>query len=1015
MDKKKFFILDGSSLLYRAYYALPLLEAEAGVYTNAVVGFSNMLVRLLTDWQPDYLAIAFDKGKHTFRTDMFADYKGTRKPMPDELRSQVPMLHEMAEAWGVPLIELAGYEADDIIGTLANKAVAQGMAAYVVTGDRDALQLIRPDLTVLFTKKGISEMTVYDAAAFQAEYEGLDPIQLIDLKGLMGDTSDNIPGVPKVGPKTAVKLIAAYGSVEQVLLHIEEISGRALKERLRDNQQQAVLSKQLAAIRLDVPVEFAGADFALQINSAVLNSFYTKYNIRSMLRHVKKLAELYNTHGNIHDNASDNIRDSIDGTNGIDGIDDIDGGKRGSREGASSTSDTSMGQSGQAELPRAAVLFSRQEGAALAKKAAKAGQVYIMPAFEGRAPHKRLLAVTAALPVKKSGASFSEFGNFVELYYLPCEQAQGAVEKGGMESLFAGLEQENGTDVAVRAANPAWTAFLPVLADGKIIKYLHGLKGFYQSGIELSGRLVDLELVGYLLNPSAAKYGVEALAERYGTDIPDMPDISDISDIPAAANGTGGTDVINRIDGIDGRDKTDRADKNDRTDKNDINDKNDTADVTAVPDIRIWQCFVLTDVAGIMTDKLAALGMTKLYEELELPLVRVLADMEQAGIRVNRQKLQQQTVETGKKIQALEQEIYNLAGRKFNIASPKQLGEVLFEGLQLPVIKKTKTGYSTNVEVLNELYSLHPIIEKILDYRLWTKLKSTYLDGIAPLINEADGRVHTTFNQTVTATGRLSSSEPNLQNIPVRRQEGRHIRELFEPGEGYDMLLSADYSQIELRVLADMSQDENFLRAFRHQEDVHARTAAEVFGVPMAEVGADLRRKAKAVNFGIVYGISDYGLAQDLHIPREEAKEYIERYFARCQGIKAFIDRTVAEAKEKGYVLTMYGRRRDLPAIRSSNYNQRSLAERMAMNTPIQGTAADIIKLAMLRAHKALGEAGLKSRILLQVHDELVLEVKQEELAQVEAILREAMEQAASLSVPLTIDINTGRNWAAAK
>ena len=395
--------------------------------------------------------------------------------------------------------------------------------------------------------------------------------------------------------------------------------------------------------------------------------------------------------------------------------------------------------------------------------------------------------------------------------------------------------------------------------------------------------------------------------------------------------------------------------------------------------------------------------------------MRVLADMELAGIRVNCRKLQQQTEQVAEKIAALAKEIHSLAGREFNISSPKQLGEVLFDDLKLPVIKKTKTGYSTNVEVLNELYNQHPIIGKILDYRLWTKLKSTYLDGIAPLIDSSTCRVHTTFNQTVTATGRLSSSEPNLQNIPVRREEGRHIRELFEPGEGYDLLLSADYSQIELRVLADMSQDENFLRAFRQQEDVHARTAAEVFGVAIDEVNGELRRKAKAVNFGIVYGISDYGLAQDLHIPRAEAKDYIDKYFAKCQGVKSFIDKVVAEAKENGYVLTRYGRRRDLPAIRSSNFNQRSLAERMAMNTPIQGTAADIIKLAMIRADRALRNAGLKSRILLQVHDELVLEVTKDELAQVKVLLQEAMEKAAELSVPLTIDINTGENWAEAK
>lgn len=916
MNKQKFFILDGSSLLYRAYYALPLLESGAGVYTNAIVGFSNMLVKLLNDWRPDYLAIAFDKGKHTFRTDMFAEYKGTRKPMPEELRSQVPMLHELAEAWGVPLLELEGYEADDIIGTLANKAVAQGMKAYVVTGDRDALQLVKPDLTVLFTKKGISDLAVYDEAAFQAEYEGLDPIQLIDLKGLMGDTSDNIPGVPKVGPKTAMKLIAAYGSVEQVLLHIEEISGKALKERLRENQQQAVLSKQLATIKLDVPVEFDRESFALGLDGEALNKFYGRYDIRSILRYVKKLASMY-----------------AGGTAGHSGAE---------------------GDEAARKLLEITLLQTEKEGRSLARKAAKCGSIYLVPVAEGKVPRRRLLAVAVALA--------DAGGKSPELYYFSCNE--DGCDDGGMDSLFAGMEiaEADQEPAAAVAKNHAWAAFAAALSNEKITKYLHGMKEFYLAGIEMSGRVVDLELTGYLLNPSASRYAVEDLAERYGS-----------------------SNVIEKADGWQ------------------------------QAELAGWQCLVLADVAKVMTDKLAALGMTKLYEEIELPLVRVLADMELAGIRVNCRKLQQQTEQVAEKIAALAKEIHSLAGREFNISSPKQLGEVLFEDLKLPVIKKTKTGYSTDVEVLNELYNKHPIISKILDYRLWTKLKSTYLDGIAPLIDSRTCRVHTTFNQTVTATGRLSSSEPNLQNIPVRREEGRHIRELFEPGEGYDLLLSADYSQIELRVLADMSQDENFLRAFRQQEDVHARTAAEVFGVAIDEVNGELRRKAKAVNFGIVYGISDYGLAQDLHIPRAEAKDYIDKYFAKCQGVKSFIDKVVAEAKENGYVLTRYGRRRDLPAIRSSNFNQRSLAERMAMNTPIQGTAADIIKLAMIRADRALRNAGLKSRILLQVHDELVLEVTKDELAQVKVLLQEAMEKAAELSVPLTIDINTGENWAEAK
>ena len=895
MDKKKFFILDGSSLLYRAFYALPLLETESGVYTNAIVGFSNMLFKLLTDWQPAALVIAFDKGKHTFRTDMFADYKGTRKPMPEELRSQVPLLHEMAEAWNIPLVEMAGYEADDIIGTLANKAVEAGMSAYVVTGDRDALQLVKPDLTVLFTKKGISDIVLYDEAKFQEEYQGLSPVQLIDLKGLMGDNSDNIPGVPKVGPKTAMKLIAAYGSVEQVLLHIEEISGKALQERLRDNQQQAVLSKKLATIKLDVPVAYQEAEFALDAKAGALTAFYQKYQMRSLARQVGKLV-------------------------------DIIGGEAGEEQEAEAQPLLAMPQ-----MKEATALEAGRE---MYQQAVKAGKAFVMGDFQGAVPHKKLVAAAVVI------------GS--QLYYCPMSKE----EIHGMDTLFGDLEPE---------VNPGWEYVLKLLADKDVAKYICDAKGFYHSGIQLVGNIWDASLMGYLLNPASNKYTMLELIHSYDAGLQEPEEAW--------------------------------------TDSMKLG----------------WQCYGLAQIGERLQKKLMLFDLLPLYQEIEFPLVQVLAAMEQAGIYLNRESLACQTREAGSIIADLEQEIYDLAGRQFNIASPKQLGVILFEELGLPVIKKTKTGYSTNVEVLNELYNLHPIIEKILAYRQWTKLKSTYMDGIAPLIDREDGRVHTSFNQTATATGRLSSSDPNLQNIPVRRQEGRHIREMFEPGQGYDLLVSADYSQIELRVLADMSQDENFLRAFRHNEDVHARTAAEVFGVAVEDVDSELRRKAKAVNFGIIYGMSDFGLAQDLHISRKEAKEYINKYFAKCQGVKAFIDKVVTEAHDNGYVVTKFGRRRDLPEIRSTNFQRRSLAERMAMNTPIQGTAADIIKLAMIRTYKALQEAGLKSRMLLQVHDELVLEVPQEELPQVKDLLKQSMEQAAELQVPLTIDINAGKNWAEAK
>ncbi|WP_027407028.1 DNA polymerase I [Anaerovibrio sp. RM50] len=888
--KKKFFILDGSSLLYRAFYALPLLESKSGEFTNAIYGFSNMLVKLMTEWKPDYLVIAFDAGKKTFRNEMFSEYKGTRKPTPPELLSQIPLLHEMAKAWGISLVELPGYEADDIIGTLANKAVDNGCEAYVVTGDKDALQLVKADLSVLFTKKGISELKKYDVEAFHEEYDGLDPIQLIDMKGLMGDTSDNIPGVPGVGPKTASKLLAAYGSVEEVLLHIEEIAGKKLQENIRENQQMAILSKKLATICLEVPVEFDGDAFRITTDGNELTRFYTRYNIKSMLKAIQPFI------------------------------------------GEAETTETVSGP----ELPDWVTIKDCAEMEALIEECRQAGKVYISASFDGKVP---------SVSVRGLGISVNGKGYYADVY-------SESKDEFAQDSLFF---DENASE------NQLLSVFRELLADDSVEKYIHGLKKYYHSGLEIKGKIYDMELMGYLLNPVSSKYDVAELVSAY---------------LPTLGIPEKGADPGN---------------------------------------IMVWQAYALALLGEDMLQTLQDKELDKLYWDMELPLVEVLADMEKCGIHVNRKNIHEQSIAVGKTIAELEKEIHELAGTDFNVNSPKQLGEVLFEKLGLPVIKKTKTGYSTNAEALNQLKGEHPVIEKILSYRLWTKLKSTYLDGISQLIDGKTNRVHTSFNQTVTATGRLSSSDPNLQNIPVRTEEGKKIRQLFEPGEGYDYLLSADYSQIELRVLAHMSQDESFIKAFNNNEDIHARTAAEVFGIPMEEVTPKHRRSAKAVNFGIVYGISDYGLSQDLGITRKEAAGYIESYFEKCKGVKSFIDKVVEDAHSKGYVQTAYGRRRELTSINSSNYMQRMLAERMAMNTPIQGTAADIIKLAMIKAHKMIKEAKLKSRILLQVHDELVLEVVESEVDTVKGILKDAMENIASLSVPLSIDINMGKNWAEAK
>lgn len=870
--QKRFLVLDGSSLIFRAFYALPGLSDSHGQPTGAIFGFSNMLTKLMAEQQPDLMVLAFDKSRHTFRTERYADYKGTRDKTPEELLSQFPLLREFAANMGIPFLEKDNYEADDIIGTLATQAAAKGYDVRVITGDRDALQFVRPNLRVLLTKKGISEIKDYDTAAFEEEY-GFEPLKLIDLKGLMGDTSDNIPGVPGVGPKTASKLLLAYGSVENVLAHVGEVSGKKLKENLQTYADQARLSKELATIELHVPdLAFAEEDYRIQPDMEKMQAFCDDHELRAVWRNFERLygpAELAL---------------------------DLDGGENGA-----TAQDLS---------------YDLWDEAAV-KTAAKAPYLAVSGIFSGLAPFASLegLAIVAGPDAEKAGFVARDSAAFPALLQL-LESDQQAV--------------------------------------------VFGLKRYDQAGLRGQKAFFDVELAAYLLEPERSKYALSELSQKYLQEA--APESFD--DEKAQA---------------------------------------------------VWEAKAISRLYPLLGAKLEEEKLTHLMDTIELPLVEVLAAMEQNGVYVNRAHLAEKTEEVADRLQKIEASIYEMAGHDFNLNSPKQLGVVLFEELGLPVRKKTKTGYSTNAEVLESLRLEHPIIEQILAYRLWSKLKSTYLDGIAGLIRTDTGRVHTSFNQTVTATGRLSSSDPNLQNIPVRTEEGRMIRALFEPGEGYDCLLSADYSQIELRLLAHMSGDENFIDAFKRGQDIHARTAAEVFGIPLDEVTPELRRHAKAVNFGIVYGISDFGLARNLHISRKEAGDYISRYFTRYPGVRAFMDKVVAEAHETGYVTTMFGRRRELPAIKSRNFNQRMLAERMAMNTPIQGTAADVIKLAMIAAYHKLREAGLKSRILLQVHDELVLEVKESELETVQAILHEAMEHVVSLSVPLSIDVHWGRNWAEAK
>ena len=876
MSREQFAVLDGSSLFFRAFYALQLPPNARGIHTNAVHGFAMMLVKLMRELAPTNIVIAFDKSRTTFRTALYPAYKGTRDKTPEELLSQIPLLKELSAALGIPFLELDGYEADDIIGTLATQAAAEGIPSVVVTGDRDALQLIRTGLTVMLTKKGISETRAYDAAAFEEEY-GFPPIRLIDMKGLMGDSSDNIPGVPGVGPKTATKLLVEYGTIENVLDHAAEVGGKKLSASLVEYRDQALLSKQLATIECSVPeLRYRAEDFRMQPNRAALEAFCREYELRTVWR---TLSEYLGA--------------------------------------AAPTTAVEQSLFAAEEDEPAVSLEAAELTAADLDVLRAAKEISVGAVFEGAAPFVR-----------------------IALLALVCGEKR----------------------YILRPDVPYFDEVRNIMAERSLV--LWNAKRYAQAGVSIGTNIFDLELADYLLHPEESRRSIERTAFAH---------LAEAAEVPA-----------------------------------DLTDEQRT----------VREALLAARLSAPMRTALAATGLLRLCQDVELPLVPVLAAMERTGIYVNRAALERELAAANVRIDTLVREIHTLAGAEFNISSPKQLGEILFERLGLTTggkVKKTKTGYSTNAETLEELRDQHPIVNKVLTYRMWTKLRSTYLEGIGGLIRPATGRVHTSFNQTVTATGRLSSSDPNLQNIPVRTEEGRAVRALFEPGEGYDALLSADYSQIELRILAHMSGDATLIDAFRSGQDVHARTAAEVFGVPLDAVTGEQRRRAKAVNFGIVYGLSDFGLARDLGIGRKEAAGYIERYFERYHGVRAFLDKIVADAHANGYVTTLYGRRRDLPALNSRNFMQRSFAERMAMNTPIQGTAADLIKIAMIRAYDALCAANVQSRILLQVHDELVLEVVEAEVEAVTEILRTAMSGAAELLVPLAVDVHIGKNWAEAK
>ncbi len=922
----KFLVIDGSSLIHRAFFALPPLTTRKGKHTGAVYGFLRMFHKLLQDVKPRWVAAAFDKSRKTFRTKLYADYKGQRKPTPPELKEQFPLCMEVLQSMGIPALELDDYEADDIIGTFAKKA-DPSVEVYIVTGDRDELQLIDDRTRVMYTKKGISDIKLYDKAAFAEDYEGLVPLQLIDLKGLMGDTSDNIPGVPGVGPKTALKLIGEYGSVENVLEHVEEVKGKSLKEKLAGNKEQALLSKELATIYTEVP----GLD--LQLDSYALKPLEEK--ARQLLADME-FRGFFNQFGQIM-----GVAEGVDMSSAV------------AARGNVSSSDNSVVKNGNTQKgPAEENLFAAAASGNGAEN--QSADINSVSAAADDGMGSLFGTVVAAAEVKKIGfaAQWQEAAASMDPSQMVWFMTETAGEIPNLQFISARVlcgEQEyllSGTEALV--------AFTQWLGKAPNPKGTAGSKDVFRTcfcqHVEPVNIIEDITLAAYLDDPGRSGYALTDLAWHYL-----------------------------------GQDRT--------------------------PD-----CHTLVRVAEVVKQALQDKELTNLYKEIELPLARVLAKLELAGVSVDETKLDTMSREMAKNILGLE-ELARLQAEDpgFNPNSPKQLGVVLFEKLGLPVIKKTKTGYSTDVKVLEELRDKHPLVETILQYRVLAKLQSTYLEGLKPLINRTTGRIHTHFQQTVTVTGRLSSTDPNLQNIPTRTDIGREIRALFVPAAGYDWLMSCDYSQIELRILAHVAQDPLMLESFRENQDVHARTASEVFGMPLDQVSPEMRRRAKAVNFGIVYGISDFGLAVQLGCSRQEAGEFIKHYLERYQGVKEYMERMKALARSQGYVSTLLGRRRYLPDINNRNFNLRSFAERTAINTPIQGTAADIMKLAMLRVDAALQQSGLSSRVLLQVHDELVLEVKEAEREATAALVQTEMQNAFKLDVPLLADVNYGKDWASAK
>lgn len=876
---EKLVLIDGHSILNRAFYGVPNLTNSEGLHTNAVYGFLNILFKLLDEEKPQYLAVAFDLKAPTFRHTMYEEYKGTRKPMPQELHEQVPLMKEALCAMDVPILTKEGYEADDVLGTAAKRAQADGYEVTVVSGDRDLLQLSDTHIKISIpkTSRGTTEVHNYYPEDVVREYQ-VTPQQFIDVKALMGDASDNIPGVPSVGEKTATNLILQFGSVEGVYEHLDEVKPPRAKKSLEENKELADISYKLAKICIEAPIEFRPED-------AKIGDLYTKEAYEFMNRmEFKSMLAKFGAHVK-GEEAKQHVFTVV------------------------------------TDLIEAGTLFEK------AKKAEHVG-------------------------------------------------AQLLIDQGTVSGLALCFSEETGYVLPV-------TGFLTgdylaeqmemLCKNGNVwVLDLKSQLPFMNLGYETV--VYDAGVAAYLLNPLKDTYEYDDLARDYlGMTVQSR------------------TELLKKMTFASAWDTEEESFKT----------------------CAGYMALVAYTAAKPLMEKLEAEEMKGLYLSMELPLIYALYHMEEEGIAVRKEELKAYGEKLKEKIVVLEREIWDMTGCEFNINSPKQLGEVLFEKMQIKGGKKTKTGYSTAADVLEKLAPDYPVIQKILEYRQYTKLNSTYAEGLGAYIGP-DGRIHSKFNQTITATGRLSSTEPNLQNIPVRMELGREIRKVFVPKEGY-VFLDADYSQIELRVLAHMSDDERLIEAYKSAQDIHAITASQVFHVPLEEVTPLIRRNAKAVNFGIVYGISAFGLSEDLSISRKEALDYINRYFETYPQVKAFLDGLIVDAKEKGYVKTMFNRRRPVPELKSANFMQRSFGERVAMNSPIQGTAADIIKIAMIRVDKRLREEGLQSRLILQVHDELLIEALIPELEEVKKILAEEMSQAAQMKVDLEIDMHDGNNWFEAK